>query len=78
MNDISVAGINDSGEVIGSAQDPDSFTLYGFVYSKGRFTYLPSWVIPLGINNKGVVVGHAGYYRDAVQGFIATPVTTPQ
>jgi len=78
MNDIRVAGINDSGEVIGSAQDPDSFTLYGFVYRNGRFTYLPAWVIPCGINNKGVVVGHAGYYRDGVQGFIATPITTPK
>jgi probable HAF family extracellular repeat protein len=78
MSDISVTGINDSGEVVGSAQDPDSFTDYGFVYRNGRFTYLPTWVIPCGINNKGVVVGHAGYYRDGVQGFIATPVTTPQ
>ena len=72
---ISVTDMNDTGEVIGWAQDPDSFTDYGFVYRNGTFTFLPAWVIPCGINNKGVVVGHAGYYRDSVQGFIATPVT---
>jgi hypothetical protein len=73
MNDITVTGINDSGAIVGSAQDPDSFTDYGFVYHDGTFTILPAWVIPCGINNKGVVVGHAGYYRFGVQGFIATP-----
>jgi hypothetical protein len=78
MNDITVTGINDSGEIVGSAQDPDSFTDYGFVYCNGTFTYLPAWVIPCGINNKGVVVGHSGYYSYGVQGFIATPVTKPK
>ena len=71
---VSVSGINDSGEVTGCAVFPRAFyPADGFIYSNGTYTYLPSGIIPYGINNKGIVVGTK---QDdfGVRGFIATPV----
>ncbi len=67
------SGINKSGEIVGGyGQDPSN-DAHGFLYNNGLFTYFDypdgqNWTIPLGINDSGLVVGHAD--QDPVVGFL--------
>jgi hypothetical protein len=62
VQDLQTAGINNSGEIVGSFFDRNTNTDKGFIYNNGSYTTLsgPSgtyWVEATGINDSGEVVG---------------------
>lgn len=55
-SDTFATGINDAGQVVGSASGSG-----GFLYTAGSFTPLPFLLYPLGINDAGQIVGKVNY-----------------
>jgi len=77
------SAINKAGEIVGSYGQNPSVDAHGFLYSNGVFTYFDypdglDWTIPLGINDSGLIVGHAD--PNPVVGFLydGTTFTTLQ
>jgi|ERR1022692_44828 probable HAF family extracellular repeat protein len=48
--------INDAGQIIGFGTNPGG-TVAGFVYNKGKLTYLGTSLVPTSINNVGQIAG---------------------
>ena len=65
----SALGINDHGQVVGFALNPDIRTYRAFVWEDGRTTELPPlpgspWAVAAAINNHGEIVGFGPNARD--------------
>ncbi|RPJ59759.1 MAG: hypothetical protein EHM23_12955 [Acidobacteria bacterium] len=70
MVDIRIQDINNSGVMIGTMMDVSNSSIVAFVLKGQTWTTLPSPLEPLGINDKGEIVGD--YYGDdgRIHGFL--------
>jgi hypothetical protein len=71
-------GINAQGHIVGFYQDPNDWTIKGFVYRHGRFELLSPpdgalGVYPYRITEDGRVVGWTMDSQGLTRGFLATP-----